>query len=269
MEFATPPVKQYHEQDEKNDDFCFERASVPSTELYGEVPEKLYREGNKVSDLRYLDNSTKGEVNTKTPETFEDICDGTYNDYLCILFNTLYFLFVGCIFYLTYVDYCVFLKAMAEMFPDLGKPLPHTPHTVSPTTTTWTKVDRDIAQHTYTLHGDMISKLQEDVKELSTKVQELKNDLLTMKNLQRTHPTSTSNHTVVTANKNAVVRYYASPPTQGISSNRRWLPPTQSKIVNPYLKKRHSTNQVPRTGHVVNPYLKKRHSNNFATWPRK
>ena len=128
----------------------------------------------------------------------------------------------------------------------------------------------DIAQHTYNLHGDMISKLQEDVKELSTKVQELKNELLKMKNLQRTHPTSTSNHTVVTANKNAVVRYYASPPTQGTSSNRRWLPPTtQSKIVNPYIKKRHSTNQVPRTSHVVNPYLKKRHSNNFATWPRK
>ena len=99
-----------------------------------------------------------------------------YNDY-----DTLYFLFVRCIFYLTYVDYCVFLKAMAEMFPDLGEPLPQTPHTVSPTTTTWTKVDRDIAQHTYTLHGDMISKLQEDVKELSTKVQELKNDLLKMK----------------------------------------------------------------------------------------
>ena len=57
--------------------------------------------GNKVSDLRYLDNSTKGEVNTKTPETFEDICDGTYNYYLCIFFNTLYFLFVRCIFYLT------------------------------------------------------------------------------------------------------------------------------------------------------------------------
>ena len=98
VEFATPPVKQYHEQDQKNNDFCFERASVPPTQLYGEVPEKLYREGDKVSDLRYLDNSTKGEVNTKTPETFEDICDGTYNDYLCIFFNTLYFLFRGMYF---------------------------------------------------------------------------------------------------------------------------------------------------------------------------
>ena len=76
VEFATPPVKQYHEEDEKKDDFCFERASVPPTELYGEVPEKLYREGENVSDLRYLDNSTKGELNTKTPETFEDVCDG-------------------------------------------------------------------------------------------------------------------------------------------------------------------------------------------------
>ena len=151
---------------------------------------------------------------------------------------------------------------MAEMFPNLSEPLPLTPHTVSPTTTTWNKVDRDIAQHTYTLHGDMISKLQEDVKELSTKVQELKNELLKMKNLQRTHPTSTSNHTVVTANKNAVVRFYASPPTQGISSNR-------SKVINPYLKKK-LTNHVPRTSsNVVNPYLKKKLSTNFATWPRK
>ena len=94
VEFATPLVKQYHKEDEKNDDFCFERASVPPTELYGEVPEKIQREANKVSDLRYLDDSTKSEVNMKTPETFEDVCDGTYNDYLCIFFNTRFSVFI-------------------------------------------------------------------------------------------------------------------------------------------------------------------------------
>ena len=143
---------------------------------------------------------------------------------------------------------------MAEMFPNLGEPLPHT---VSPTTTTWNKVDMDIAQHSYNLHGDMISNLQADVNDLSTKVHQLQNDIHQLKIDQRTHHTTTnpSNHTVFTAKKNAVVRYYASPPTptQAIISQK-------SKVVNPYMKKKI---------HVVNPYLKKRHHSKLATWPRK
>ena len=141
-----------------------------------------------------------------------------------------------------------FLKAMAEMFPNLGKPLPHT---ISPTTTTWNKVDRDIAQHTYSFHGDMISNLQSDVKELSTKVQQLQNEIVQLKNHQRTNPTinTTSNHNVFTAKKNAVVRYYASPPVQPILKKKQ-------KVVNPYmaikLKKQARVNEK-----------------NLATWPRK
>ena len=93
VEFESPPVKQYYKQDDKNDLFFFQKATVPPTELYGEVPEKLYKEGQNVSDLTYIDNSTKCQLNTTPSETFEDVCDGTYNYYLCIFFNTLYFLF--------------------------------------------------------------------------------------------------------------------------------------------------------------------------------
>ena len=43
------------------------------------------------------------------------------------------------------------------------------PHTVTPTNT-WNKVDQDISQHTYNIHYGVITKLQSDVKYLSTKV---------------------------------------------------------------------------------------------------
>ena len=50
--------------------FCFERTSVTHTNLYGEVPEKIYNKREEVFDLRYLENSTQGELNIKNPETF-------------------------------------------------------------------------------------------------------------------------------------------------------------------------------------------------------
>ena len=93
------------------------------------------------------------------------------------------------------------------MFPNLGKPLPHT---VLPTTTTWNKVNRDTAQHMYSLHGEMISNLQADVKKLSTKVQQLQHQIIQLKNHQCCNSTitTTSNNAVFTAKKkNAVIKY--------------------------------------------------------------
>ena len=74
---------------------------------------------------------------------------------------------------------------MSEMFPDLSAPLPHT---VSPTTNTWNKVDQDIMQHTYNIHYDMITKLQSEVKELTAKVVENEKNI---KLLQMTHVLTT------------------------------------------------------------------------------
>ena len=110
------------------------------------------------------------------------------------------------------------------MFPNLAEPLPHT---VTPTDT-WNKVDYDITQHTYNIHYDMITKLQSDVKELTTKVQICEDYVKKMEMTQRTHHHTTTN-TSVTAKKNATVRYYASPPVQ---------PVRRIKIKNPYLKKK-------------------------------
>ena len=113
------------------------------------------------------------------------------------------------------------------MFPDLLQPLPPT---VSPTTNTWNKVDQDIVQHTYNIHYDLISKLQNEVKDLSTKVVQFEEKIKNIEMTQRTHyyptPTTTTNNAHVTAKKNAIVRYYATPPVR----------PLRPK--NPYLKKK-------------------------------
>ena len=144
---------------------------------------------------------------------------------------------------------------MVEMFPDLDEPLPATvtptntseplPHTVTPTNT-WNKVDQDIAQHTYNIHYDLITKLQSDVKDLSTKVLQFEEKIKILEMTQRTHHTSTTNTAHVTAKENAVVSYYASPHAQPPQKKKK-------KIYNPYLKKIH-----PRV-----------HHNNLAAWPRK
>ena len=116
------------------------------------------------------------------------------------------------------------------MFPDLSEQLPPTvtptntseplPHTVTPTNT-WNKVDQDIAQHTSNIHYDMITKLQGDVKDLSTKVLQCEQKIKNLETTQRTHHTTTTNTAHVTAKKNAVVRYYASPPVQPVLKKKR------------------------------------------------
>ena len=141
------------------------------------------------------------------------------------------------------------------MFPDLSEP-PHStmiptntseplPHTVTPTNT-WNKVDQDIAQHTYNIHYDLITKLQSDVKHFSTKVSQCEEKIKILEMTQRTHHTTTTNTAHVTAKRDAVVRYYASPPVQPLQKKKR-------KIYNPYLRKKH---------HMV-PHSK------LAEWPRK
>ena len=144
---------------------------------------------------------------------------------------------------------------MAEMFPDLGEPLPAMetptntteplPHTVTPTNT-WNKVDQDIAQHTYNIHYDLITKLQSDVKDLSTKLLQCEEKIKLLEMTQRTQPITTTNTAHVCAKENAVVRYYANPYVQPAQKKKR-------KVYNPYLKKIH-----PRV-----------HHSNLAPWPRK
>ena len=64
---------------------------------------------------------------------------------------------------------------------------------------------------------------------------------------QRINHTTTINNTAhVTAKRNAVVRYYASPPVHLVHKKKR-------EVYNPYLKKIH-----PRVPH-----------SKLATWPRK
>ena len=123
---------------------------------------------------------------------------------------------------------------MSEMFPDLNQPLPPT---VSPTNT-WNKVDQDIVTHTYNIHYDMITKLQSEMKDLSTKVLRFEEQLKYLKMTQRTHPTTTTNTAHVTAKKNAIVRYYANPPVQ----------PVRPKVRNPYLKKKNYGYECLRIG---------------------
>ena len=78
VEFASPVKEYYNPQGDKNDNFCFERASVPPTEIYGEVPKKLFNMGENVSEVTYVQNGTPTPNNKKISETFEDVCDGTY-----------------------------------------------------------------------------------------------------------------------------------------------------------------------------------------------
>ena len=140
----------------------------------------------------------------------------------------------------------MYFSAMSEMFPDLSEPLPHT---VSPTTHTWNKVDQDIAQHTYNIHYDMITKLQNEVKELSTKVLQNQEHIKLLQMSQRTHHTTTTNNTShVTAKQNAVVRYYASPPLQPLLKKK--------KVYNPY-----EAIKMKKQARV--PHSK------LAEWPRK
>ena len=148
---------------------------------------------------------------------------------------------------------------MAEMFPDLSEPLPATvtptniseplPYTVTPTNTQ-NKVDEDIAQHTYKVHYDLISKLQSDVKDLSTKLLQCEEKIKLLEMTQRTQHTTTNNTAHVTAKENAVVRYYASPPVRPVQKQPRkmWNPK-----YNPYLKK--INHRVPHS--------------KLADWPRK
>ena len=63
---------------------------------------------------------------------------------------------------------------------------------------------------------------------------------------QCAHHTTTTNTALVTAKRDAVVRYYASPPVQPLHKKKR-------KVYNPYLKKMH-----PRVPH-----------RKLAEWPRK
>ena len=95
----------------------------------------------------------------------------------------------------------MYFSAMSQMLPDLSEPLPHT---VSTTTHTWNKVDQDIAQHTYNIHYDMITKLQSEVKELTAKLVENQKNIKLLQMTPRTHnTTTTTNNTahVVTARK--------------------------------------------------------------------
>ena len=104
------------------------------------------------------------------------------------------------------------------MFPDLSDPLPHT---VSPTINTWNKVDQDIAQHTYNINYNMITKLQNEVKDLRTKVLQNQEHVKFLQMTQCTHHTTTTNNTaVVTAKRNAIVRYFASPPVQPVPEKK-------------------------------------------------
>ena len=103
----------------------------------------------------------------------------------------------------------VYFLAMAEMCLDLSEPLPpmvtptntseSLPHTVP--SNTWNKVDQDIAHHTYNIHYDMITKLQSDVKGLSTKVLQCKEKFKILEMTQRTHHTTTTNTPHATAKK--------------------------------------------------------------------
>ena len=144
---------------------------------------------------------------------------------------------------------------MAEMFPDLGEPLPATvtptnnleplPHTVTPTNT-YNKPNQDIERHTYNIHYDMISKLQSDVKDLSTKLLQCKEKIKLLEMTQSTQPITTTNTAHVCAKENAVVRYYANPHVQPAQKKKK-------KPYNPYLRK-------------INPRV---HHSNLAPWPRK
>ena len=58
---------------------------VPRTESYGEVPGKKLNIRDNVSDMRYVLTSTPEATNKRKRETFEDVCDGTYIYYQCIL----------------------------------------------------------------------------------------------------------------------------------------------------------------------------------------
>ena len=124
------------------------------TNNYTKIPVENHFIGENVSDMSYVYTSTPEQSQKRKRETFDDICDGTYIYYLCIF---LIYMKDDVFFYLMYLYYCVFLKAMAQMFPELSKPLHPTLtptntsepllHTVTPTNT-WNKVDQDIAHHT-------------------------------------------------------------------------------------------------------------------------
>ena len=58
---------------------------VPRTKSYGEVPDKKLNIGDNVSDMSYVLTSTPEATNKRKRETFEDVCDGTYIYYQCIL----------------------------------------------------------------------------------------------------------------------------------------------------------------------------------------
>ena len=126
---------------------------------------------------------------------------------------------------------------MADMFPDLSEPLPPTltptnnieplPHTVTPTNTS-NKSNQDIERHTYNIHYDMITKLQSDVKDLSTKLLQCEEKIKLLEMTQRTQPITTTNTAHVCAKENAVVRYYANPHVQPAQKKKK-------KVHNPYL----------------------------------
>ena len=108
-----------------------------------------------------------------------------------VFYNIQFFFSVTMYFFTSRTFTTMYFSAMSEMFPDLTEPLPPT---VSPTPHTWNKVDQDIQQHTYNIHYDMITKLQNEVKELSTKVLQNQEDIKLLQMTQRTHHTTTTNN---------------------------------------------------------------------------
>ena len=77
MEFTLP--------DQKNT--CDEYICDSHINNYTKIPDEKHLIGDKVSDTSYVYTSTPEPSKKRKRETFEDICDGTYNYYLCIFFN--------------------------------------------------------------------------------------------------------------------------------------------------------------------------------------
>ena len=75
------------------------------TNNYTQIPDEKNLIGDKVSDTSYVYTSTSEPSTKRKTETFEDICDGTYNCYLCIF---LLYMIPAVFFQLTYIYYFVF-----------------------------------------------------------------------------------------------------------------------------------------------------------------
>ena len=56
------------------------------TNNYTKIPDEKHLIGDKVSNTSYVYTSTPEPSKKRKRETFEDICEGKYNYYLCIFF---------------------------------------------------------------------------------------------------------------------------------------------------------------------------------------